>query len=294
MSLPSIEPYALPLAHELPRSRVRWQPDARRAALLVHDMQSYFVRIYPSGREPMATALTRMGELVSACRAGGVPVLFSAQPADPRRADRQLLEDVWGQGLTAYPEQAAIVPALAPRPGEVVVVKTRYSAFHQTELADTLAALGRDQLWICGVYGHIGCMVTAFDAFMRNVKPFLALDAVMDFTREEHLLAGRLVAERCGRVVMARELLESTTTRAPEWCVRLVHAALEPLVDLEGCAPESELSELGLDSVRRMELAERLREAGVETDVASLLDCQRIEQLYELVRSHASDGVGRE
>ena len=46
---------------------------------------------------------------------------------------------------------------------------SRYSAFVDSELSGQLQRLGRDQLWICGVYAHIGCMVTAYDAGQARI-----------------------------------------------------------------------------------------------------------------------------
>lgn len=59
------------------------------------------------------------------------------------------------------------------------------------------------------MYGHIGCMITAVDAFMRDIKPFLVGDAIADFTLEDHLMALKYVAEKSGMVMSTKEIISS-------------------------------------------------------------------------------------
>lgn len=197
MPIPTIAPYPMPAAQELPPNQASWQPDPARALLLIHDMQRYFLDFFTPGRSPVTDLVDNVRTLRAAAVEAGMPVAYTAQRAGMTRTQRGLLHDFWGPGMKADPRRQKIVDELAPAPGDVVLTKWRYSSFHRTDLEQVLARHGRDQLIICGIYAHIGCLVTAFDAFMLDVQPFLVADAVADFSEEEHRMALRLAAERC-------------------------------------------------------------------------------------------------
>ncbi|WP_156753729.1 isochorismatase family protein [Actinokineospora pegani] len=190
----------MPTAAELPASRAPWTVDPARALLLVHDMQNHFLRPFPRDTAPLTDLLANIGALREACAAAGVPVVFSAQPGGQSPDQRGLQWEMWGAGIGPAPADSAIVDALAPGPGDTVMTKWRYNAFHRTDLADLLAASGRDQVVVTGVYAHIGCLVTATEAFCRDVQAFLVADAVADFSREEHDQALDYAAGRCAVV----------------------------------------------------------------------------------------------
>ncbi|HSI40807.1 MAG TPA: isochorismatase family protein [Xanthobacteraceae bacterium] len=209
MGLPKIAAYALPGADEVPPARAPWRPDPARAALLVHDMQHYFVDAFPAGEAPIAPVIANIAALAARCRARGLPVFYTAQEGAQLRADRGLQADLWGPGMSRATEHQSIVPELAPEAGDIVLVKHRYSAFARSNLERLMRARGRDQLIICGVYAHIGCLLTAADAFMRDIEPLFAADAVADFSRERHQAALAYVAGVCGVPLLTRQVLEA-------------------------------------------------------------------------------------
>ena len=69
-----------------------------------------------------------------------------------------------------------------------------------------MRADGRDQLVICGVYAHVGVLMSAVEAFTHDIQPFLVADAVADFSEEYHRMAVGYAAERCAVVVTAKEV----------------------------------------------------------------------------------------
>lgn len=214
VSLPTIQSYALPTATELPVGRVDWHVDPDRAALLVHDMQRYFLAPYAG--DPIPQVVRNTAALVAGCRKRGVPVFYTAQPGRQAPVDRGLLTEFWGDGIGAAidddPHAADVIDALAPGEDDVLLVKWRYSAFQRSTLAEQLAANGRDQLVVTGVYAHIGCQTTAVEAFMRDVRPFLVADAVADFSRAHHDQACAYVAQRCGVVTTTAKVRARLTT----------------------------------------------------------------------------------
>lgn len=196
--LPAVAPYDLPKAAELPRPRAPFRLARDRAVLLVHDMQRYFLRPYAADAAPLAPVVANIARLAAACRAAGVPVFYTAQEVcqDPR--DRGLQAQLWGPGMSDPEAHRPIVDPLQPMPGDIVLVKHRYSAFQRSNLAALMRARRRDQIIICGVYAQIGCLLTAADAFMHDIEPFLVADAVADFSRAQHDRALAYLAEVCG------------------------------------------------------------------------------------------------
>ncbi|WP_313422690.1 isochorismatase family protein [Stenotrophomonas rhizophila] len=209
MALPKIAPYPLPLAGELPPPRGPWVPRTERMALLVHDMQQYFLAAFAAEAAPLAPAVANIARLLAHCRARDMPVFYTAQRGNQDRRDRGLQADLWGPGMSATAEHETILAALAPAPGDHVLVKHRYSAFQRSNLDTMLRARGRDQLLVTGVYAHIGCAATVTEAFQRDIEAFIAADAVADFSRADHDLALHLIARTCGVPLTTDQLLKA-------------------------------------------------------------------------------------
>ena len=218
MALPKIAPYSY--REQEHQNRVNWRVDPARAALLVHDMQRYFVRAFELERDgqplpdaQINIAIANIRRLLDAAHAANIPVYYTAQPPRQNPADRRLLTDFWGDGLQDD-ENAQILDELAPTEADTVLTKWRYSAFVRSPLEEQLKDLGRDQLIIGGIYAHIGCLTTALEAFMRDIQPFMVADAFADFTEKEHRMACEYASGRCARVLNTAEALENINTGA--------------------------------------------------------------------------------
>lgn len=202
--LPRINPYLVPSGFSRAGGKVQWRVEPARAVLLVHDMQNYFLAPFGTDNALLRNVLANIAELREHAARTGIPVFFSAQPGGQSREERGLLQDFWGDGPPADPRALAITEELAPADDDTVLTKRRYSAFVGTDFADQLK--DRDQLIITGVYGHIGVLATALDAFMRGIQPFVVTDAIADFSPAHHADALRHVQTRCGLVAPTAEI----------------------------------------------------------------------------------------
>jgi maleamate amidohydrolase len=136
-------------------------------------------------------AIAVIRRLIDACHAGGLPVFYST---NTRRVDgfdagawrwknARELEDA--QKEIAGNE---IVRELAPAPQDVVILKTKPSAFFGTPLLSFLIDLKVDTLMVCGV-STSGCVrATVIDAFSNNLRVQLIEDGCFDRSESSHAI----------------------------------------------------------------------------------------------------------
>lgn len=204
MSIPTIEAYS-PSSIKLPDNKLDWEIDWSRAAVLVHDVQYFFLRPFPK-----ATAqelLANIEHVCTAAKARNVPIIYSVQPGGMTRLERGLLHGLWGKGMSDERDDSDIPEQLwSNYPGQKIV-KWRYSAFSGTNLSMVLGSLQRSQLVVTGVYAHLGVWATTMDAFGGNIEPVVVSDAIADFTADRHSRALDLIASSCARVLSSREVV---------------------------------------------------------------------------------------
>jgi ureidoacrylate peracid hydrolase len=87
--------------------------------------------------------------------------------------------DLKGKILTEGTWDAEIVPELAPRPGDVVITKTRYSGFAGTTLDSQLRMRGIQYLSFTGIATNVCVESTLRDAYFHDYWPILVTDATM-------------------------------------------------------------------------------------------------------------------
>ncbi len=159
-----------------------------KSALLVVDMQLFFLDpaspTYTCGGPAVIPAVSR---LIAAFRAAERPVIFTKHVHHADGLDSGVMGWWWkGMCVEGSPE-SEIHPELAPRPREKVVLKHRYSAFYDTDLATVLRCLGVEDVVVCGIMTNLCCESTARDAYFRDYRVFVPADGTGSIDEELHV-----------------------------------------------------------------------------------------------------------
>ena len=173
-----------------------------RTAVLVVDMQNAFAS--PGGMldlagldvSPARDAVANASLVCEAARSAGLPVIYltigyppdestAGGPDSPNPQKELALRlmrerpELRGKLLTFGTWDFQIVDVLAPEPIDVVIVKSRYSGFHGTNLDSILRSRGLRNLLIVGIASNVCVESTIRDAYFNEYWPVMIEDATM-------------------------------------------------------------------------------------------------------------------
>lgn len=162
-----------------------------RAALIVIDMQQVgYLPLEEAGIPFMsgfAEQVERVGRVVDACRAAGVPVVFfqEVHRRDLMDFGRELDGDESIHCLEGDPG-TELVEELRPLEGDYFIAKRRYSCFFGTEFEILLRGLNVQTLLLVGGLTDVCVHYTFADAHQWNYHVRVLEDCVLGSTVERH------------------------------------------------------------------------------------------------------------
>ncbi len=183
--------------------------DPRRTALLVMDYQAGVLGRIPEadallGRAAQAIDLVRdRGGQIGYVRVAFEDVDYDAIPATSMMGARVAAA---GQTFHADSPMTAIDDRIAPRPGDVLVRKTRVGAFSTTDLDDQLRQRGIDTLLLAGLSTSGVLLSTVRDAYDRDYRVFVVADLSADPEPDVHDFLTQRIFPRQASVITIADL----------------------------------------------------------------------------------------
>ncbi|WP_312028303.1 pyrimidine utilization protein B [Aquabacterium sp. J223] len=179
-----------------------------QTALIVVDMQNAYASqggyvtlagFDISGAQAVAK---RIGDALVAARRAGLTIVFlqngwdadyveAGGPASPNWHKSNALKtmrrrpELAGSLLAKGGWDYALIDALTPAPGDIVVPKTRYSGFYNSTLDSTLRARGIRNVVLTGIATNVCVESTLRDAFHREYFAIVLADATHQLGGEE-------------------------------------------------------------------------------------------------------------
>ena len=192
-----------------------------RTALLVIDMQNYFVKPGYPGETPMARKIVAgVNQLAAALRRmGGLVVWMKNSSTETRENWSVLHRDLMTperqkaryEALSEDHEGHELWPMLDVKTEDAQMVKKRYSAFIQgsSDIAAFLNVRAIDSVLIAGTATNICCESSARDAMMLNFRTVMVSDALAAYSDAEHAAALMNFYSVFGDVQTIDEAIES-------------------------------------------------------------------------------------
>jgi nicotinamidase-related amidase len=188
-----------------------------RTAVVVVDVQRLFTDMLAAPIEPpLSEVLPRIGKFLRHARSAGASVVLVRTIIAPDSHSRSTLQ--WPEFMRAgmAPDAAGTEfdPSLDRQPGDIEIVKQRYSAFFGTRLDEVLRDRGVDTVIVVGLTTNVCVQSTARDAWQHDYRTITLEDCCAEVGTGSHAASLAWTSRNFGVVcpsdeVCARWALES-------------------------------------------------------------------------------------
>lgn len=181
---------------------------ARTAAVFV-DVQRLFTEMAGAPIEPpLGEVLPRIGRFAADTRAAGATVVLvrTIIAADGHSRSTLQWPEFMRLGLAPGAPGTEFDPRVDPRPGDIEIVKQRYSAFVGTRLDEILRARGIDSVIVLGLTTNVCVQSTARDAWQRDYETITLADCCAEVGPGSHDAALAWTARNFGTVCTSEEV----------------------------------------------------------------------------------------
>jgi nicotinamidase-related amidase len=159
---------------------VEFAVNPARLALVNVDLQNVFVEGSPISAPDGPAIVERVNRLAAACRRAGALVVHTVHVTRPDGSNVGVMGEIippTREGLIAQGSfAAALHRAVEVQPGDVVLEKPRFGAFHGTDLELILRGRGIDSVIITGIATNVCAETTAREANARDFRVFFLSD----------------------------------------------------------------------------------------------------------------------
>jgi len=170
-----------------------WGPEMMRPALLVIDLQRWFVEVGPAEKLARVERLIASANaLIDFFHARDLPVvrILTVHKADGSTWN-QWMKEHNSPRLIEGTSEAEEHPDVHRCDTDIVIRKTRHSAFIRTELEKVLRVRSVGTVVVAGFSTNACVGLTTIEAYERDFKVILAGDAILGTSQEE----GRLMLD---------------------------------------------------------------------------------------------------
>jgi isochorismate hydrolase len=186
-----------------------WKLHPGKAALLILDMQNYFLDPASHAFTPSAPAIVpNVKKLILMARRLNMEIIFTRHVNDAANAG--MMGRWWKDVIREDSFEARISEKVGLYDGKLgggeagkrgkgkddktiggydykIITKNQYDAFYQTDLDEYLRSKKVEQVIISGLLANLCCETTARSAFVRGFEVFFPVDATAAYNRDFHL-----------------------------------------------------------------------------------------------------------